>query len=1320
MAKHTGKNIDPSPDDSLEKARAQLDGGINSVDGVLSRIERTLGKKKTLKDDERTKLSNLEAMIGSLEREVARFGDGLIGQRNAISDLRRRFDGALEQVTGGEPIAKLPEVAPKKEQDGESVKKVTGEFQKELQKILGDYGNLLGDIRKRRVSRADAVEAVMYWEQVRDDVEKNWIVAKAVLEQEELTDRDQAQIALVETQLFQVKTQHERALAEAEKVTDELKPVDEPQQEPVRRGDDAFEAKRANIADEAKKTLESIEVSINQVEAEKAKMTPVQLRNRIEGILGVLDRTGGNWARAKNAFFKPEFGPLNAQWQEVDDLGVKLNERAQALYDALPQESDQEKADRLVRGLVYGRNTWKPEYEGQSNAAGRWSIVEKYVREGMTFAELELYFVNARALEGVTGRLDELAPVYKGMLEARDKERAKERESKRKPMIDEQLIANGDIWKPEVTERARWNALRDFARGELSIEQIVELTLNEEAGAAFFENASRLKEERIQVSERAINDIPNRLQKVTARIESLKAQADGLFKEDVGHVQMDHHELVIEFEKSLRFLTDVQAPASTTSNAAAVHDQLTAVEKEIEALWRRMQPEEASYGEDPAEKELEDIVTNEALWREKSLDVRRDIVRAETEGRLKDRELRRAVKDVAAFRANVVPFIEHLDKRGLLDIVAPRVDLEGMDHEARIVRLEDLVRKQEAAIVHADFWRDGIHEDERLALLAANSIATEDDIIKLKDKTVPYWGRKVQAAARKLVYLRRTLAKQRSMAARALAGEDTAAEQAVMDAEEGTVGGGEVTEARSETAEASAVQEAAVESVRIEPSGDVLLREKAIAEHRPEILTLLSEDFLWEPWFASGNVGSRKAAIAKMLKTGVLPKREHVRDIELFKILSSFRDIEDLRGMILRAKPAEQQTVALQEIGVAPVAAPVPEAAPAPIPPVARVRRPLPVVAAVPAPVEAVVPPRLETVASAPREAAVDAPKSPEVVKSVVAPARAESPRSAVASVEVAPSLRPERYFEQARAKWLTLVDDDDETEGPPMRAAENTSRMATQTIGWFGRVRERLFGKKEVQQVSETAMGPKAQAAGGAIATAGRLFGYSAFFGITDRVAGVSAAERRVLEGAVKRAAVTQAEHRSAESALERREEVNKEAFERLERSIAASSKPQAEKKALQERLKKAREAYASNVAADREARNAEVATAIERATNEVQPSLQARGSAFVRERDARKFTEIFDETMRERKDLNVVARVFEAFRRKFVDEWERQAGARRIPPSEALRGLGDRVGVEPTTGSVDDATLTANVGSEAAARVSQQRIQSDVDALIAALERK
>src|SRR3989339_1975689 len=96
-----GRRVDPSPEDRLEKVRSQLDGGINSVDGVLSKIERLLGKKKTLKADEQNKLSNLDAMIGSLEREVGNYGDALTAQQKVIADLRRRYNDALEQVTGG-------------------------------------------------------------------------------------------------------------------------------------------------------------------------------------------------------------------------------------------------------------------------------------------------------------------------------------------------------------------------------------------------------------------------------------------------------------------------------------------------------------------------------------------------------------------------------------------------------------------------------------------------------------------------------------------------------------------------------------------------------------------------------------------------------------------------------------------------------------------------------------------------------------------------------------------------------------------------------------------------------------------------------------------------------------------------------------------------------------------------------------------------------------------------------------------------------------------------------------------------------------------
>ncbi|KKW30791.1 MAG: Soluble Starch synthase III (IC) [Candidatus Uhrbacteria bacterium GW2011_GWD2_52_7] len=1358
MKKQQGQHTDPSLEDRLDKVRSQLDGGINSVDGVLSKIERLLGKKKTLKADEQNKLSNLDAMIGSLEREVGNYGDALTAQQKVIADLRRRYNDALEQVTGGAPVAPLPEKAAAKKQEAApeegAATKIVQEFQKELRKVLGDYGNLRGDIRKGHVSRADALEALEAFEKAWDDIGVNWEASKVIIERGEVSERERAMMALVETQLFDIKTQHERTLAEAEKLTDA--PEDEPQAETVRRIDEASEARLVNLANEAKKTLESIEESLKQLETEREQMRPDQLRSRIEGILGVIHRTGSNWARVEGDFYDGDTGAIRTKWQEIEGYGVRVQQQAQTLYESLPPESESDRADRLVRGMVNARNTWKPEYEGQANAKGRWGIVEKYVREGMTFAELEQYFLNARALEGVTKRLDELAPVYKGVLEARDQERAKEREKKVRPMSAIELITNDRIWKPEVAEKDRWDLLRDFARNEPTIDRIVDYTKDEEAGAVFLENAARLKQERADRCEQAINELPSQIAPITQELEVFKAQTDeSLSLQDIARVDEKFQKLVELFVSSLKFLIDIQAPEDVTDGAAAVRAQLKAVEGELDTLFRRVKQEETPYGEDPAEKMLEDIVGNESIWREVSVDARRQIVREEIEGRLRTRDFKRAVKDIAVFRGNIGPFREYLDKRGLLDLVAPKVQFEGMSHEARIARLEDLIEKQFNRIVAADLWRDGVTEADRRALLSEDAIKSVDDIITLKDKTVPYWARSVQTSARRLVELRQSLAKAKRMAARSQAGEDTSAEEQEMNlaeqaGHESVQTTGEVQEAsgdastvvvkESNAAEAGAAEISGVVEVRIDSVPDVSRREKAIADHRTEILTLLSGDFLWEPWFANGDVGSRKTAIARMLKTGVLPKREHLKDIELFKIVSAFRDIEDLRSMIARVNPASSvESAAVIPRAETPVAATAEQVAAqtgstepearfseerrtaASQAPVMPVRRAPPSVAAVPAPVEAVVPPRVSSVTRPSPEVkpAVVSP-SVEAVPQPVQAAPVEKPRRATEAVKNVSSLSPERYFEQDRASRFRLVDDDDETEDAPMNAAENTSRLATQTVGWFGRMRERLFGKKEKEPVREAQLGQQAQAAGGAIATMGRIFGFSAFRGVTDRVAGVSAAERRVLEGAVKRAAALEVSQRSPEAALERREMANKEAFERLARSIDASSKPQAEKRAMQERLTKARAAYEANVAADREERDREVAQAIERASREVQPSLQARGSAFVRERDAKQFTDTFGETMRERRDLNVVARVFEAFRRGFAEEWTRQANARQTPLSEALRTLGDKAGVEPATGSVDDATLMASVGGEAAARVSQQRIQSDVDALIATLERK
>ena len=595
----------------------------------------------------------------------------------------------------------------------------------------------------------------------------NWENVKTNI-QGEINAKSQAAMDAVDKQFVDLESRHARVLADAEKLA-ETPPVEEPaddRRDEERRVSPELERKRSVVAKEVQVTLESLQRSIIELENQLDSLSPSELHTRVGGLFGVIGHTGERWSTAKDAFFKPEYGPLNQEWQAVDDLGVTILERLRNLEKRLPPEGEAERVDRLVRAVVNDRGLWKPELQGRENATSRWKIVEQYTRDGLTFAELDPYFVNARALERFVQSMDQLVPKYKEMLAAKEATRQAEREKRAaRPLTAEQLIKSDKIWKNDVPQEARWKALGDFARGELTIEQIAELTVSEEAGAAFYENALRLKEERADACQKTIENIPARLASVLTGIETLKAkQAGTLVFEEITPFVRAQNELWEDFRESLRFLTDIQAAAATTAKASSVRDQLIAAKRELDALIKRTAKTEdeplSKDEQDPAEPMLDGLVNDESLWQEgMPVGRRRDIIISAVDGHAKERDLRKAIKNNAAFRTGFAALRNHLISRNLLDIVAPRIDFSDIQTEARVARLEELVAKQFTRIVEADFWREGVTEDERRALLSEDSIAKQDDIIKLKDKTIQFWARTVQASARRLVELRQKLAK---------------------------------------------------------------------------------------------------------------------------------------------------------------------------------------------------------------------------------------------------------------------------------------------------------------------------------------------------------------------------------------------------------------------------------------------------------------------------------------------------------------------------------------------------------------------------------
>ncbi|MCR4311805.1 MAG: hypothetical protein NUV56_00835, partial [Candidatus Uhrbacteria bacterium] len=347
----------------FEKAKSHFSDEATRI-GVDIAAAVNIKKGKKLKKRSEADVPSLDALgeqIAVLEQEVARYGDAMGPYRDMVSDLRRSYDETYERVTGAEApkvVVGAKEAVKKDETEPDlSVMGISLEFGGELRKKLGVYGEAVGAIRKGWTLRADALKNLEEMKLEYEELEARWDAWKgSIADMSALSDAEQRAMKDVDDQFFTIKTRHERALAEAEKIVDPEPKKGEQRGGGREGGRDEFEEERSWAAKDLKRSLQGIERLLNEADADRAKITPVQLRNRVDIIRRDFDYNSREVLAAVDHFFGTD--ALNAEWKALDDFGAALSTRLKALETSLPPESDEERANRIADNIISDRNIW--------------------------------------------------------------------------------------------------------------------------------------------------------------------------------------------------------------------------------------------------------------------------------------------------------------------------------------------------------------------------------------------------------------------------------------------------------------------------------------------------------------------------------------------------------------------------------------------------------------------------------------------------------------------------------------------------------------------------------------------------------------------------------------------------------------------------------------------------------------------------------------------------------------------------------------------------------------------------------------------------
>ena len=277
-----------------------------------------------------------------------------------------------------------------------------------------------------------------------DDIEANWLAWKSTIPDAlALVPDETAGIARIDGEFLTLKTRHERALAEAEKLPEAEPPVAAAAPDRPPKDDVDFEAKRSRIAADVKTDLDAIVSSIDDIESKRASLSGAALRGRFQAVVQSFDRSATRWSRAKASFFRREGGELNDEWRAVDEFGVSVNKRLNDLAAALPPEEVQRREIKNPIGYVANGKFWKSD----ADRVTRDQIIEA-AAVGMAGDDLVEHFVDEKGFASFKTLVDELRDGLTEAFAARHHEDEEREAAEERSQLDpHHFVDDRRFWK---------------------------------------------------------------------------------------------------------------------------------------------------------------------------------------------------------------------------------------------------------------------------------------------------------------------------------------------------------------------------------------------------------------------------------------------------------------------------------------------------------------------------------------------------------------------------------------------------------------------------------------------------------------------------------------------------------------------------------------------------------------------------------------------------------------------------------------------------------------------------------------------------------